>query len=111
MTYRQWLAFLRINQVKLVFGTQNPRNLRNKSEDRLVRGQARGMTMSMSRKDYIKLADAIYHAYADWPEVHADVASVITNALKGTNERYDSGRFYYACMNGRKPIQKRSKVS
>ena len=57
----------------------------------------------MSRKDYIKIADAIYDCFghADGPYSREQIALCITNALKGTNQRYDSDSFYNACMNGR----------
>lgn len=56
----------------------------------------------MTRKHYNKIADAIYEGFAEHvehPKFH--IASVITNALRGTNPSFDSQRFYNACMHGR----------
>ena len=66
--------------------------------------------MSMSRKDYNKLADAIYVSFSEHQtyEKH-QIVQCISNALRGTNPRYQSDRFYRACMNGRAASREASK--
>jgi len=57
----------------------------------------------LSRKDYNKLARAIYVGVEeDDTLTKADIAQLIANALKGTNPRFDSRRFYMAAVHGGK---------
>lgn len=64
--------------------------------------------MSMSRKDYNKLADAIYEQFKEGEQYYKfEIAQAISNSLRGTNPRYQSDRFYRACMNDRTAKKKR----
>lgn len=58
----------------------------------------------MSRKDYNKIADAIHDCFgqADGPYSREQFILCLSNALKGTNPRYNSARFYNACLHGRR---------
>lgn len=58
--------------------------------------------MAMTRKDYNKLADAIFDQFKEGEQYYKfEIAQAISNALRGTNPRYQSDRFYRACMNDR----------
>jgi hypothetical protein len=66
--------------------------------------------MPMSRKDYVKLADALRDAriassvlpgktdpMQHWQQQHDRYCTEVAKALRGTNERFDEGRFLAAC--------------
>ena len=56
----------------------------------------------MTRKHYIKIADAIHYEFSiDQNYTRQQIAAIIARALRGTNPNYDEGRFYVACVNGR----------
>jgi len=68
--------------------------------------------MSMTRKDFNQLADAIYNQFAEGEQYYKfEIAQTIANALRGINPRYQSDRFYRACMNDRTAKKPRKKIN
>lgn len=51
----------------------------------------------MSRKDYIRISATICMSQIS-DKARRTIALDMCNALKGTNQRYDSARFYRACI-------------
>lgn len=65
----------------------------------------------MTRKHYIKIADAINSSFVEGEQYYKfEIAQIIANALRGTNPAYDSARFYNAAMgNTKKRVRRTTK--